>query len=241
MCFSVNVNIVKEELEKRYGVDFPYEYRYQPSYYYHAFSLPELPAICSETPDRIEILQWGLIPSWIRNLDDANNIRYKTFNARAETVAVKPSFSGSVSSKRCVVPIRGFFEWQHTGRQKVPWYIYHPDNEILSLAGLYSEWTDRSNGEMHRTFTVITTEANDMMAVIHNSKKRMPALLDREGEKIWTDLSVKPSESLQLLRPCPEDFLKAHIVGPLVSSRNADKNSPEVNRPYDHKTNPGLF
>lgn len=241
MCFSVNVNLVKEELEERYGADFPDKYRYQPSYYYHAFSLPEIPAVCSGTPEKIELLRWGLIPPWVKNIDDANTIRYKTFNARAETLNDKPSFSGSVRSKRCVIPVKGFFEWQHAGREKVPWYICHAGDEILSLAGLYSEWTDRDTGENYRTFTIITTEANEMMAVIHNSKKRMPAVLNREGEKIWTGLSVGHGDLEELLKPCPDDFLKAHTVGPLVNSRTADRNTPEVIQPFIYNTPKGLF
>ena len=82
MCFSVNVNLVKEELENRYGATLIDPDKYRPSYYYHAFSLPEIPAVCSGSPDVIQLLKWGLIPSWTRNIDDANVIRYKTFNAR---------------------------------------------------------------------------------------------------------------------------------------------------------------
>ena len=130
MCFSVNVNLVKEELEKRYGATFLDPDSYRPSYYYHAFSLPEIPAICSARPDKIQLLKWGLIPSWTRTATEANKIRFKTFNARSESITVKPSFSGSFRSKRCLIPVKGFFEWQHIGNEKIPWYIYHADDEI---------------------------------------------------------------------------------------------------------------
>jgi putative SOS response-associated peptidase YedK len=236
MCFTVNVNLVKEEIEERYGVTFPGKYRYEPSYYYHAFGLPELPAICSGDPGSVRLLKWGLIPSWISNETDAEDIRLKTFNARAESIESKPSFSSSFKTKRCIIPVRGFYEWQHTANGKIPWYICCSDDEIISLAGLFSEWVRPATGEVLSTFTVITTDANKIMAEIHNSKKRMPAILNRADEKKWIDLSVQPSEALSLLKPSPEEILKAHTISPLVNNRNANRNTPEVIRPYIYDT-----
>ena len=100
MCFSVNVNLVKEELENRYGATFLDPEKYKPSYYYHAFGLPELPVICSGKTDIIQLLKWGLIPSWVKTTTSANEIRFRTFNARAESINKKPAFSFSFSSKR---------------------------------------------------------------------------------------------------------------------------------------------
>jgi putative SOS response-associated peptidase YedK len=236
MCFTVNVNLVKEEIEERYGVTFPGKYRYEPSYYYHAFGLPELPAICTGNPGSVRLLKWGLIPSWVRTETDADEIRLKTFNARAENIENKPSFSASFKTKRCIIPVRGFFEWQHTIKGKIPWYICGSDDEIISLAGLFSEWVNSTTGEVLSTFTVITTDANNMMAEIHNSKKRMPAILSRVDEKRWIDLSLPSSEALGLLKPSPEKILKAHTISPLVNNRNANRNTPEIIRPYNYNT-----
>jgi putative SOS response-associated peptidase YedK len=236
MCFSVNVNLVKEEIEERYGVSFPDKYRYEPSYYYQAFGLPEIPAICSGNPEMIRLLKWGLIPSWVRNAEEADAIRFKTFNARSETIETKPSFSDSFKSKRCLIPVKGFFEWQHVEKKKIPWYIYSADNEIISLAGLYSEWTDKNTREIFSTFSIITTEANELMALVHNSKKRMPAILGVSEEKRWLDLTASTSDALGLLRPCPSNFLKAHIISPLVNDRTANRNTSEVIHPFDYNT-----
>jgi putative SOS response-associated peptidase YedK len=241
MCFSVNVNLVKEELENRYGVDFPDKYRYEPSYYYHAFGLPEIPAICSDNPGIARLLKWGLIPAWVRSNEDADAIRMKTFNARSESIGTKPSFSSSFKSKRCLIPIWGFYEWQHVGNEKIPWYIYSKNNEIFTLAGLYSEWLNKQNGEIISTFTIITTDANDLLAEIHNTKKRMPAILSRDAEKKWIDLSVTPSEASGLLKPCPPDILKAHTIGPLVNNKYANRNTPEVIREYPVENKNSLF
>jgi len=241
MCFTVNVNLVKEEIEERYGISFPGKYRYEPSYYYHAFGLPELPAVCSGNPASIRILKWGLIPSWVRSEQDAAEIRLKTFNARAESIDKKPSFSPSLKSKRCIVPVRGFYEWQHTAKGKIPWYIFSADGQILSLAGLFSEWVQSSTGEVLSTFTVITTEANVMMSDIHNSKKRMPAILNTEDEKKWIDLSLEFHEACNLLKPAGEDFLKAHTISPLINNRTADRNTPDIVKPYNYQQNTTLL
>lgn len=234
MCFTVNVNLVKDELENRFGVLFPDADRFRPSYYYHAFSLPELPVICSGSPVRTGLMSWGLIPFRTRSLTDANEIRYKTFNARAESLFSKPSFSNPAKTKRCLVPVRGFFEWQHTPGGKIPWYIYHLKGDIFSLAGLYDQWTDNTTGRVIDSFSVITTDANEMMEVIHNSRKRMPAILDKKSEVLWLDPGLPEEEVRGLLKPYPSEGLKAHTVSRLINSKSADRNTSEIIRPFDY-------
>ena len=241
MCFSVNVNLVRDELENRYGISFSDRDRYQPSYYYHAFGLPELPVICPGPSDHIQLMKWGLIPSWIRNAGEADAIRYKTFNARAETVRSKPSFSNSFRSKRCIIPIKGFFEWQQNGNEKIPWYIYHAGEEIFSIAGLFDHWVETTTGETFNTFSLITTDANDLLAVIHNSKKRMPVILDRNDEKKWISRETSFDEAHSLLKPCPSEILRAHTISNLVNNKSANRNTPEVIRSYARESNSLLF
>jgi putative SOS response-associated peptidase YedK len=241
MCFTVNVNLIKEELENRYGATLIDPDKYRPSYYYHAFGLPKIPAVCSSEPSKIRILQWGLIPSWTRSMEDASVIRFKTFNARAESIDKKPSFSESIKSKRCIIPISGFYEWQHVGKEKIPWYIYDAGKGILSVAGIYDEWAESSTGEILSTFSIITTDANELMADIHNSARRMPVLLDRFSENTWTSQSSSLEEVLSLLRPCRSELLKAHTISPLINDRSADRNVPEIILPYTYTSENQLF
>jgi len=241
MCFTVNVNLIKEELENRYGATLIDPDKYRPSYYYHAFSLPSVPAICSGDTSKIKLLKWGLIPEWTKSQEQANIIRYKTFNARSESIATKPSFSSSFRSKRCIIPVKGFFEWQHLGNEKIPWYIYHTENEVLSLAGLYDDWIESNTGEVLSTFSIVTTEANDLMAVIHNSGKRMPVILNKSTENRWIDVSISTDEAISLLYPAPSDILKAHTISPLINDRSANRNTPEVIKPYNYSKENLLF
>jgi putative SOS response-associated peptidase YedK len=241
MCFTVNVNLIKEELENRYGATLIHLDKYRPSYYYHAFGLPSLPAILSHDPSKIHLLQWGLIPSWTKDIEQANIIRYKTFNARSETVAAKPAYSSSFRTNRCIIPVAGFFEWQHVGNEKIPWYICHSGNEILSLAGIYTDWIENNTGEKYSTFSVITTEANKLMAEIHNSGKRMPVILNREAEARWIDISTTQDEAQSLLVPYPSDILHAHTISPLINSRSENRNTPELLLPYTYHSDNLLF
>ena len=241
MCFTVNVNLIKEELEHRYGATLIDPDSYRPSYYYHAFGLPSLPAVCSADPSSIQLLKWGLIPSWTKSINDANVIRYKTFNARSESIATKPSFSSSFRTKRCVIPVKGFYEWQHVGNEKIPWYIYHSENEILSIAGLYENWVENTTGEVYATFSIITTDANELMADIHNSGKRMPVILSKSGETRWIDISIPEPDALSLLSPCPSEILKAHTISSLINNRSLNRNTPEVIKPYNYSSENKLF
>jgi len=241
MCFTVNVNLIKEELQNRYGATLIDPDKYRPSYYYHAFGLPSLPAICSGDTSRIQLLKWGLIPSWTKGIDQANIIRYKTFNARSESINTKPSFTSSFRTKRCIIPVRGFFEWQHVGNEKIPWYIYHSENEVISIAGIYDDWIEDNTGEVFSTFSIVTTEANELMARIHNSGKRMPVILDRSSEKEWINISITHEEALGLLTPCPSEILKAHTISPLINSRTTDRNSPDLIKPYTYSSENLLF
>lgn len=241
MCFSVNVNLIKEELENRYEATLIDYDKYRPSYYYHAFAIPEMPVICSADPSKLEIHKWGLIPSVTKGQNEANNIRVKTFNARAESLDQKKTFSSAFQKKRCIVPVMGFYEWQHLGREKIPWYIYYEGNQIMSLAGLYDQWHDTNTGEILKTFTIITTNANELMAEIHNSAKRMPAILNRSNEEKWIDPSTSSEELRKILNPVPSEVLRAHTISHLVNDRNADRNTPEVIMPYKYHTQNLLF
>jgi putative SOS response-associated peptidase YedK len=112
-----------------------------------------------------------------------------TLNARVETVDDKPSFR-DVVSQRCLVIANGFYEWQwldSKGKNKVKYEIGIDNEELFAFAGLYSHWTDTQTGEIKNTYTILTTEANPLMAEIHNHKKRMPIILHPEDEHRWLE------------------------------------------------------
>jgi len=242
MCFTVNVNIVREELERKFGTEFINPRDYSPSYYYHAHSLPALPVAGHFNEGfNIRLLKWGLIPGWVKAEDQAQEIRYMTFNARAETLATKPSFKSSFKTRRCIIPVRGFFEWQDRSTGKVPWYIYLPGSEIMMLAGLYDSWRKPLDGSTVNTFTIITTRANKLLSEIHNTKRRMPLILQEEKAEKWLEHETGEKEIDDILEPYPDGGLEAHTIGPLINNKRANRNTPAVIEPFTYPAQPGLF
>lgn len=238
MCFTVNVNLVKEELERIYGRDFIDHEKYRPSYYYHAFSQPSLPVVAG---GNIELMEWGLIPEWVKDRSAANEIRKKTYNARSETLSVKPSFAASFKIKRCVVPVAGFYEWQHRAGRRIPWYITMAEGGVMHLGGLWSEWADPSSPAGLRTFTIITTPANNMMAAIHNTRQRMPLVIDERNTEEWLSPHISEEEIMKLMIPFPDNQLNAFTIGPLISKKTGFKNTPGLIRPFSYDEQGELF
>ena len=181
-----------------------------------------------------------MIPSWTASEEKANTLRYQTFNARAETITQKPSFRKPIQSNRCLVIASGFYEWQHRPEGKIPHYVYLKDHKIFSFAGIYDVWTNHMTGEISFTFSIITTRANSMMEKIHNSKKRMPVIINPAQESTWLDRNVMIHDAIQLLQPFPDDRMEAYTIGPMISKKGIEKNTPELIKPYNYE-HPGLF
>jgi putative SOS response-associated peptidase YedK len=160
-------------------------------------------------------MQWGLVPHWTKNFKAAHPI----INARAESLAEKPSFASLVKTKRCLVPASGFFEWKHEGARKHPFYIHLNDQPLCAFAGLYDEWHDPA-GTLLSTYTIITTEPNALMATVHN---RMPAILAPDYEERWlTGGSLDTGQIRELLVPYPAEKMAMHPVSPLVNTLSSD-------------------
>ncbi len=167
----------------------------------------------------LELLRWGLIPSWAKE----ESIGSKMINARAETLAEKPSFKGLLRSKRCLVVADGFYEWKQEHGGKVPMYITMKDHEPFAFAGLWDTWKS-PEGEQIRTCTIITTNPNDVVLPIHN---RMPAILTPEAREEWLDPGLQDDHVLlHLLSPYPSDAMIARPVSRLVNNPRND--SPEL-------------
>jgi putative SOS response-associated peptidase YedK len=164
---------------------------------------------------KLEMLHWGLIPSWA----DDPSIGNKMINARAETVAEKPSFRKAFRNHRCLVLADGFYEWQKTKNGKQPYYIHMEDDSPFAFAGLWESWKD---GREIRSATIITTDANDVVAPIH---KRMPVILHPEDYDLWLDPDFDEKQPLTtLLKPYPAEAMEAYPVSRRV-------NSPSNNEP----------
>jgi putative SOS response-associated peptidase YedK len=187
---------------------------------------PSLPiaVIMVEGKRRLVSMKWGLIPHWA----DDPKIAHKLINARAESVASKPSFRGSFrGGKRCLITADGFYEWKKEGKRKVPVYIYSLSEKPFGMAGLYDYWTDPKTGETVATCTIITTEAPGVLQEIHH---RMPAVIAPEDQHDWLDPGFMDIARLQLmLRPFPAESMRWREVSNVVNKAGYD--SPECIEP----------
>ncbi len=163
---------------------------------------------------------WSLMPPWAESLEHANKV--STFNAKAETLAEKPTFRNAFLKRRCIVPAEAFYEWVGPKGKRQPLHISRRDGGFLSMAGLYSFWKPMgSTGRPFPTFTVVTTQPNLWMSRIHN---RMPIVLQDDQLATWLDPAVSDAVRLhELLNAPPEDFLDCYPVDPkLVNSGQVD-------------------
>jgi putative SOS response-associated peptidase YedK len=157
-----------------------------------------------------DLLLWGLVPSW--------SAEPKGFiNARAETLAEKPSFSESFQRRRCLIPADGFYEWKRTGRARQAFFFEMKDEAPFAFAGVWDEW--KKDGVLIKSCAIVTTGANELVEPIHD---RMPVILAEESYKLWLDPRTPPSELKNLLLPFPGAAMKSHPVGSNVNYPTID-------------------
>lgn len=171
---------------------------------------------------RAGYMRWGLIPRWAKKA----SIGSRMINARAETMAEKPSFRDSLRRRRCLVLADGFYEWQRMGGTKRPMRIVMRSGEPFAFAGLWSVWKD-PEGNRIPSCTIITTTANELLSPVHD---RMPVILSESAEELWLDRGVEdPAVLGSVLTPYADDAMETYEVSTLVNSVANDR--PEVLEP----------
>ena len=182
----------------------------------------DAPIILDASPETITMAHWGLIPHWATDA----KIGYRMINARAETIAEKPTFRRLFQRQRCLVLADGFYEWQRLGNHKQPLRITFKCGAVFAFAGLWHTWDDPSAKQPKTTFTIITTSANRLLKPIHD---RMPVILKETDEKLWLSGDLSERKALALLKHYPASDMQTEEVSPLVNSPRNDR--PEVLRP----------
>jgi len=163
-------------------------------------------------------LHWGLVPAWSPEPRTA----YSTINARAETVAEKPTYRSAFRRRRCLIPADGFYEWRKMEKRKQPYCIAPTDGQPVAFAGLWERW--ERDSQILESCTILVTAANAVIAPIHD---RMPVILDPDDEALWLDPAVNDPAVLQpLLAPCPSERLQ---IWPVATAVNMPRNNgPEL-------------
>jgi putative SOS response-associated peptidase YedK len=184
---------------------------------YNIAPTQKVPVILNDGRQRIELVRWGLIPSWAKDPAIGNRL----INARAETLAEKPSFRSAFKRRRCLILADGFYEWQKTPgqRTKTPHYIRLRSGDPFAFAGLWESWRSPDDDRV-LSCTIVTTSPNPLIASIHN---RMPVILDPTVHERWLREGEQPKEEMApLLAPYPPEQMEAYPVSTLVNSPKND-------------------
>ena len=250
MCFSYSINLSAQSLQSKLNlteIHLP-----TPGFFFSGFMHPRLPVIVGETNGSLpniasehgcllksSLMQWGLLPSWLRDVQKAEEMMVYGLNARAESINEKPMFRDAWKHQPCLVPASGFFEWKTIGKKKEPYYIYGAESEFILFAGIYSCWIHPETAEEIKSYSIITTEANQLLSEIHNTKKRMPVII--EPEKAASYLTGCVESRVKMLKSCSDGYLRAHRVSPLASNTRVNRNVVSVLQPFSEDYSQTLF
>ncbi|MBN4081503.1 SOS response-associated peptidase [bacterium AH-315-C07] len=198
------------------------------------FSHPHLLVYTGDDPFLPQPMQWGLIPSWVKDENTRNKLMNNTINARGETIFEKPSFRSAAKHRRCLIYLDGFYEHHHHIGKTYPHFIQNSNPEPLILGGLWEEWVNKATGEILNSFTLVTTKGNELLSKIHNNPKlkepRMPLIFNENKADEWLAPinSEKDKQNiLKLIKPNTTVPLKAHTVQKL-RGKDYLGNCPEV-------------
>jgi putative SOS response-associated peptidase YedK len=208
MCGRYTLTADIQTIAESFGV----EPRLDASPRYNIAPTQEIVAILKESETaHLALLRWGLIPAWAK--DEA--IGSRMINARAETLAEKPSFKNLLRTRRCLIVADGFYEWKAEGKSKTPMYITLEDNRPFAFAGLWDLWKN-PDGRQVQSCTIITTEPNELMASIHT---RMPVILRPGAYTDWLNPQLHDTNVLtHCLKPYPTELMKVRPVSKLVNN-----------------------
>jgi len=212
LCGRASLTKTEKELEERFKATFYTEEieRYRPLPSFNIAPTHFHPILSQTLPTQFQYMKWGLIPSWAKD----EKIGSKLINARVETLLEKPMFKTALQSRRCLVPIDGFYEWKMiSAKEKKPFLICLHDQSIYSLAGFYDIWKN-TKGENIYSFSIITLGSNEMMKSLHD---RMPAILDKEVERHWLDPELTIADAIEMIQPYESNLMMAYPVSTEVN------------------------
>lgn len=162
---------------------------------------------------------WGLIPFWSKD----DSMKFKTINARAEDIENKPTYRKPFKFQRCLIPATNFYEWDKSRTPSQPFLFKLKDNSMFAFAGLYDKWQDKQSCREVYSYTIITTQPNEMVGKIHN---RMPVILKKENEKEWLNPDITEPEQLhKFLEPYDHTKMAAYPVSSTINIPSVDNES----------------
>jgi len=239
MCYVVGIKIPKKQTIKigdtKIDLD-PIELPAQSGFSYQQWPVIFTEQQASGAITRPGMMHWELIPNWVRNQKELTESRkkYITLNIKSEGILQNKVAQALVHTNRCLVLASHFFEWQEVNKEKFPHCIQVKENALFYIAGVWNTWTDHATGEQKNSFGIITTEANEFMAKIHNVKKRMPTILYEDLASAWVSSELSTNE-IQTIAGTKIDSnaMQAHTVAKnfLQSNNPCEKQAYQIFTP----------
>lgn len=214
-------------------------------YWATGFDFPDVPVITNDKPDQIQRFQWGLIPNGTDTArDNMIQIQGKGLNARNDKLLRYPVWRDAVYNKRCLVVMDGFYEYHHVpgAKNKVPYHISLSSEPVTTMAGIWNQWKDQSSDIVRNTFSIVTTDGNDIMSQIHNnpdlkkrnSGPRMPVILEQHQYEGWLNLDLSDKagkdELEELMQPLPASLLSYYTVSTLAGNNGSGNTEKAAER-----------
>lgn len=222
MCARYTLTKAEKEILKAYQVKLPEVF--EPNYNLAPTQMGLV--ITADEPDIAQQMHFGLVPYWATSI----KMDFSTLNATSEKAGTKKTYAPLLKNhKTCLVLADGFYEWDKKSGVKLPYRFELTDREIFAFAGLWSQWKDKFTSEVYRSFTIMTTVANDTVGKVHDPKFRMPVILDKNEESLWLSKDISVPELISLCDPYPDELMKSFRVSTAVNStvvNKAHNNSP---------------
>jgi len=225
MCGRFTSLLTPELLEETFGIRLPPDI--QPRYNIAPTQQIRIIRQAATGGRYLSSVRWGLVPHWAKDLSLGSHM----INARCESVHEKPAFRIAIRARRCIIPASGFFEWDHSGKVRIPHYITLKDGSPLAFAGLWDSWKT-PQGDSLESCAILTTVSNSLVATLHD---RMPVILHPSEFDLWLDRSMNDPEKLKrLYQPYPSELLQEWEVSTIVNSpsqETAETISPLLDSP----------
>jgi putative SOS response-associated peptidase YedK len=229
MCSRYTLSKKEKEILKAYQVKLPTDI--QPNF--NLAPTQEGLVITADEPGIAQKMHFGLVPYW----SDTIKMDFSTLNARSEEAATKKTFAPLLKHhKTCLVLADGFYEWDKKSGKPLPYRFVLKERELFAFAGLWSQWQDKFSGEIYRSFTIMTTRANEIVGKVHDPKFRMPVILDEHEEGLWLNKDLGVTDLLSLCDPYPDEQMDAYRVSTAVNGTVINKvhnNKPELMLPLN--------
>jgi putative SOS response-associated peptidase YedK len=224
MCGRYARRSDKQKIAELFAIHGPVMPDFEPSWNVAPQTFHPVVRLNRDTGEReLVLMRWGLVPYWAKD----PSIGLRTINAKAETITTAPAFRAAIKYRRCLVPADAFYEWQKlNAKTKQPFAIAMKDGNPYALAGLWERWKDRKAGTELLTFTVITTDPNEVVQPLHD---RMPVIIPERHYDRWLNVSDTQRLPIDLLRPYEADRMTAWKVDNAVG--NVKNDSPELIEP----------